>query len=176
MYVFTKPVNPNFFAAHRWYHNKGIVLLRDDHHSLHFGAFARQNTFWIEVILPYGKWEWFEMAARTKFGTTFVNVRVSREERNKIDAWAIDHETEQGDMLDALVCNGYKVSLNQDVDNDCILVAVTGGNGSPYNRGLCMTSRAGSPLEALYLAFYKHFVMCDGKEWPEPDDIDRSYG
>jgi hypothetical protein len=176
MIIISMPATPELKARLPNEVSGRVNVYQVDNGSLHFGALALQSDTWYDIVWWVGRWEWFQMAAKTRYNTEFVNVRVPREDRDKVTQWYIDHETEFGDMLEGLVLNGYKVSVNQDDANDCVIVAFTGHDGAPYNRGMCMTSRAATPLEALYLGFYKHYVICDGKGWPEPENQDRSYG
>jgi hypothetical protein len=152
---------------HCFYRSDGSIL---------FATYAMRKDVFLEVILWPSEWEYAEMKKRTRYGVEFVNLRVPAEDKAKVTQWMLDHEVELGDMLDDLVSSGYKISLNLDSGNDCHLVAITGSDDAVYNRGLCMTSRAGSPVEALYVGLYKHYVLCDGKDWPIPELGDQTYG
>jgi hypothetical protein len=147
--------------------------------NLHIYSFAfasPDELTWFEVSGWLSLWEYFEMAARTKFGTTFVNLRLSTDQKPAFEKWAENNQADMFTYLVGMVEDGYKISINLDANNDCIIVAVTGTDGNRVNRGRCMTSRSRDAIEALLMAIFKHVVLCDGGDWGEGEDKTSDWG
>ena len=141
-----------------------------------FLAYNNRTNRTFEIIVYITSWEVFHMTQKTRYGTEFVNVRLDANSRPIVEQWVVDNEPELGTMIEALVSDGYKLSLNLDTRHDCFICAFTGTDENRENRGLCMTSRASTAMEALWVGLYKHYVVCDGGSWGKPEQSAADWG
>jgi hypothetical protein len=144
--------------------------------SVHFVFYSSRTNKSAELIGWLQVWkEWYQMA-RIRYGVDFVNLKLTEEDRGTFTAWA---EANNGDVLtylEQLIGAGYKLSLNEDEENHCFIAAITGGQDNRDNRNKCMISRAPDLLDALQLALYKHFVLCNGGNWGDSEKQDMTWG
>jgi hypothetical protein len=104
---------------------------------------------------------------------TFVDVKLSAEERENFLAW-------MGDDIDAVKClqsfadDGYRVGVAWSGEHQTYTVSATCRDEESENNGLCMTSFSRSLSQAVLLAWYKHDVVCKRK-WKvfEPGETER---
>jgi len=107
----------------------------------------------------------------------FVALPLTEDEKK-----AFKHQYEQTpnlrlDKLDELLKNGYKVSLNYDTSNNCIQVALTCKEPNSPNFNYVMSSRSPDVWQAISLALYKHYDLCDDEDWgAETREDGRSFG
>jgi hypothetical protein len=144
--------------------------------SYSFAFASTDENTWFEVSGWLKNWEYTEMAGRTRYGTEFVNLRLSLEQKPQFEVWAKENQDDLFNYLVNMVADGYKISINLDANNDCIIVAVTGTDNNRTNRGRCMTSRSHDAIEALLMAIFKHVVLCDGGDWGEGENKASDWG
>jgi len=147
-----------------------------DYHTYSFAFASADLSTWFEISGWLSVWEYFEMAQRTRYGTTFVNLRLTTDQKPAFEHWAKENQADLFSYVVNMVADGYKISLNLDSNNDCVIVAVTGTDGNRVNRGRCMTSRSTDAIEALLMAVFKHIVLCDGGDWGEEEERSSDWG
>jgi hypothetical protein len=153
----------------------GIRCLWSDH-TAGFAFPIRNESACGQISVYIGNWEWFKMAAKTRYGIDFVALRLTEEQKPQFLSWAEDNAPDAFTHIEHMVSDGYKISINMDANNDCVIVAVTGTDNNRTNRGLCMTSRAGDAIEALMMALYKHIILCDGGSWGDIEQRASDWG
>lgn len=94
----------------------------------------------------------------------FCNIRMSEDDKETFKSWY----RENLDMLivwsSQLLLDGMKITYTYDATNDCFLCTFTGMAYGETEFMVAMSSRAGTPDEALALNLYKHGVKADG-DW-----------
>lgn len=98
----------------------------------------------------------------------FTSVPVSESDAGDIERWA---ETADVDaLMDALIGDGYKINLSLVDRGETVMVGVNGAyDRCGANAGLFLSAYAPDIRQALVVALYKHFVICQGGDWPRPD-------
>lgn len=92
----------------------------------------------------------------------FINIKLDDEQKQTFFTWFADAGLAVHQLMDDLLGNGAKVTWNYDRENSCYLVAVTGALVSGSNERYCVNSRAGTLVECMGLAVWKHFYLADG--------------
>ena len=119
--------------------------------------------------------ESMEMAKNFQSSMEFVELKLPLDQKSAYTAWLKSNSDKFWQLLTELGESGYKVTLSPDTDNACYIVSLIGTKNSRSNANRCMSSRSDDPFEAYMLAFYKHFVICDGSDWGKTSN-DRSWG
>lgn len=99
-------------------------------------------------------------AAQSAGMPRFVDVKITAEQRAEFTAW----EQREGDLvtfLQSLADDGYRVGVTWSGEQQAYTVSLTGRGADCPNNGLCMTSFAKTLPTALWLAIYKHTIVCE---------------
>jgi hypothetical protein len=174
--LYFNPIGKSLLITARLGNTHPLVFVNTDTNRLCFAAYSNIFHQWIDAAGWLQSWEYFKMSARTRYGVEFVNIKVAPDQKSDFLKWAKTAQDDLGTFLINLVGAGYKLSANCDEQNDCFIVAVTGTQASRENRGLCVTSRSDDLIEAILLAMYKHFVICDSGSWGAPEERNDSWG
>lgn len=97
----------------------------------------------------------------------FVNIALSTADERDFTDWFARERNNFIAMLEDLMANTYKLSLSYDFDNTCFIATVSGTKSSTINAGSSISARSDDFLESICLVLYKHYVMCEGKDWSE---------
>jgi len=92
----------------------------------------------------------------------FINIRLDDEQKSGFYAWLEGASQAIHQLTDDVLGQDAKVTLAWDGKNSCYIVSYTGCLVLGSNERYVATSRAGSLHEALALAAWKHFYLCDG--------------
>ena len=92
----------------------------------------------------------------------FINIRLDDEQKSTFTAWFEDNRQAVSQLLEDALFEGIKHGMAYDRKNSCFIVTFTGALVFGSTERYVATSRAGTMLEALGLATWKHFVLCDG--------------
>lgn len=92
----------------------------------------------------------------------FVNIRLDDEQKENFLGWFEVNAGRTSELVDDLLGQSAKVALAFDAENQCYIATVTGALVSNSNERYVATSRAASLTEALGLAVWKHFYLCEG--------------
>lgn len=65
---------------------------------------------------------------------------------------------------DLLAC-GYSLSTGYNDQTNSFICTLIGKNTGGVNDGVGMTTHAGTVLEAIQRALYKHYVVCENDSW-----------
>lgn len=133
-----------------------------------FGKPRIDILYFIHTFLPTCDWSNL-LAAKKKTGSSyeveFISYKLSAEDATAFVEWANRNDKKVFELAERLGADGYKFSLSPDLDNECMLVSMTGTKHAARNTGLCMTSRADTFLEALLMCIYKHTVVFQSSDW-----------
>jgi len=105
---------------------------------------------------------------RTSGWSKFVRGDLTDGDKADCRAWTVFDER-GGDMLLALVTQGYRLTIKQDGNSEGALVFLNGPDSPHPHSGWTLTGRGSNPLKALKQVCFRHFVMF-GEDWPLFDD------
>lgn len=94
----------------------------------------------------------------------FVACDLAKDVREQAKAWVAEHSQDLGPKTEALISDGYKVSLSCDRVHDCFQASATCTDVDKDDYGFCLTARAPDVWSALGILLYKHYIVLDG-EW-----------
>lgn len=94
----------------------------------------------------------------------FCDIPLSEQDKDKFRGTAFEAIDVLG-AIDALVEEGYKVSVTSDASHGAIVASATGQAVECPNRGFALSARAGSVDVAVMLLWYKHDVLAQGGVW-----------
>lgn len=92
----------------------------------------------------------------------FINIRLDDEQKSSFYAWYEDNHPTISKLLEDAICEGVKHGLAYDGKHQTFISTFTGALVLNSTERYVSTSRAGTMLEAIGLAVWKHFVLCDG--------------
>lgn len=95
--------------------------------------------------------------------TEFVDIPLGEDDFEQIEKAFPDIETTD-EAIAELLGEGYRVSLSYNAGNDAFIASVTCKNADDPNNGKTFNAFAGSWVEALQCALYKHYVKAR-KNW-----------
>lgn len=101
--------------------------------------------------------------ARGNQWTEFVDIPLSEDDFDEIGKAFPDFDA-VNEAVTELVEKGYRVSLSFNQGNDAFIASVTCKDTESPNNGKTFNAFAGSWLEALQCALYKHYVKT-GRVW-----------
>lgn len=102
-------------------------------------------------------------SGQAKQWTQFVDIPLG--ETNWDDIWAVYGTSVQLDAAVAeLLSEGYRMGLSYNPQNDAVICSITAKGEDNPNEGKTFTAFAGSWVEALQVALYKHNQIA-GKDW-----------
>jgi len=94
----------------------------------------------------------------------FVACDLTKEVKEQGKVWVTDNAPNLGAKVEALVSDGYKVSLSFDRVHDCYQASCTCTDAENGDYGFCLTARAPDVWSSLGMLLFKHYVVLDG-EW-----------
>jgi len=92
----------------------------------------------------------------------FINLRLDDEQKQAFYTWFEGNTQTISQLLDDAIGEGVRHGLAYDGKNQCYICTFTGALVIGSTERYVSTSRAGTMLEAIGLAVWKHFVLCDG--------------
>lgn len=95
----------------------------------------------------------------------FVNLEMQPRDREPFKAWKAEKAKEFWSMIERMTDSGYRFSFGHDDKFNCKVCNVTCTDTKSPNYPGIMPSRADEIEETLWIALYKHHVICQG-EWP----------
>ena len=107
----------------------------------------------------------------------FANVPFGKDDVAAFLKWK---DTQAGDVwyenLEELVQSGRKMSISYNNQSDKFTATISCYDESDPDYRSSLTSHAPSATEAMLLALYKHFVMCEGAWFTDEPDLLDAYG
>lgn len=106
----------------------------------------------------------------------FVSVGLNVERKAAVKSWGSNWEGVIG-LLAELILDDYRVSFSAANEGSAVQCSVTCRDDKDINFGWCMTSRAPTWQDALRVAMWKHFELCE-RDWSEflEGDVDDAWG
>jgi hypothetical protein len=108
-------------------------------------------------------------------GWTFVNVSLTRRDKEALQAWIDDNVDLWSEVL-RQVDNGYKISLTWEERSDGFLATMAGRSCIPENRNRILSGRGRDPQGAVASVLYKHLHLSYDGIWPGDDGLDGEFG
>lgn len=96
----------------------------------------------------------------------FAYVSLTEAHDRAYETWVKNDAGTTDDLINILTNDGYIVSVSQDLVSDGFKCSFTTKRPKHINNGICITSWSDSPLDALYLNFWKTYVLFEGKRAP----------
>lgn len=132
--------------------------------------FTIDNTLTARLVLNS---ERNDMAWKKK---EFVNINLTVADKKPLDNYIKECEGDYVKVIHQLLADGYKLSLNFHVDKGAYTVSITGSDDCKYNQDAILTSWSDDVLEAVFMNGYKHYVVCDGKDWAKNQTKENNWG
>lgn len=99
-------------------------------------------------------------------GSEFSTLKLERADEKKFTEWVTKENPQPFSAITEMLGQGYKVSCSFVTDQNAFCFSIVGTDNSKINRNAVMTTWSDDLEEVILMAAYKHFVMCDGNEWP----------
>jgi hypothetical protein len=96
----------------------------------------------------------------------FAYVSLTDAHDRDYEQWIKNEAGNTEDILEVLVGDGYSVSLSKDLVSDGFKCSFTTKLPKHINSGICITSWSDSVLDALYLNYWKTYILFEGKRAP----------
>lgn len=103
----------------------------------------------------------FHLDKDAKWGG-FINIRMTDEQKLAFSSWYEDNLNVASQILDELLGAGMKVGFSYDAENQCYICTFTGKLLVSSDERYCVTTRAGTLVEVIALAVWKHVYLARG--------------
>lgn len=114
--------------------------------------------------------------ATKKYDWNFVNIKLTAEDKPKLEKYAKEHKLDVVSALTAIASYGYKFSLSFVDDSNSWVASVSGSDRSKHNNKATMTSWSDDPAEAIFMAAFKCDVITQGEDWKEFEQENSNWG
>lgn len=94
----------------------------------------------------------------------FVSCDLDKALKEQSKVWVNENREALGEKSEALVTDGYKISLSMDRIHDCFQASATCTDSESEDYGFCLTARAPDVWSALGVLLFKHYVVLEG-DW-----------
>lgn len=138
---------------------KARLVERDFHRFLH--AYGVHFTLWLRKLGD------IEMARFRN--STFASIRVTASQEAAFTEWVASSKEDGLAWFNIFTGDGFKVSVSWVFDQNAFCVSLIGTDNTKDHRDMVMTSWSDDLEEAIRLAAFKHYVLCEGKEWPSQE-------
>lgn len=106
----------------------------------------------------------------------FVTLRLTADDAKNIEKYAQSKEGDYTTVLHEILASGHKVSISWIDDKSSYIVTLIGTEHSQHNQGYSMTTWSDDLVEAIFMAGYKHEIVCDGGSWQDNSTGDMNWG
>lgn len=153
------------------------IFCQDNRRSLKDDHTARRVTMVFYRLVNLTRAEiWFDIApmeehAMARFrSSVFSSLTLGADDKKRFDAWLKDNDVSPLTVLENFAGNGFKMSVSYVIDQNAFCFSLIGTEATKLHEGMVMTSWSDDLSEVIFIAAFKHFVMCDGGEWPTRDN------
>lgn len=148
------------------YRNKPVPFTRDRSVAPNYiEALNRMFTLWETFIMPAK--HALNGERRNDWEVTFVNFRLSTEEKAHFTKWLKESAENHHVMLAQCIMGGNKISISHDRKNETFIASMTCSDETSPNYRFCMTSRSDDWYTALMLNCYKHLELAANTTWSD---------
>jgi hypothetical protein len=105
-------------------------------------------------------------AAASKNGWRgFVDISVGKDGKTYVQESMFVEAADVVGELEAIIEDGYKLSVTEDTANGCVIVSATGRTCLDANRGLTLSARGPDFAAGLHMLAYKMYHLAQGGAW-----------
>lgn len=110
------------------------------------------------------------MIAMANYGNfKFSTLRIDQDETPAFEKWLETTEIDVHKIMTDFAGAGFKGSFSYVIDQNSFCVTIVGTKDTKKHQGLGLSSWSDNLAEAWAMCWYKHFVLCNGDEWPVVD-------
>lgn len=109
--------------------------------------------------------DWESKMAKNKPDFNLIDYRLSDLELTQFETWLEKEAPNPTNVLTELATRDYKVSFTFVENSEAWCVSITGKEGAKFNEKSTLTSWSDEPMDALYMAAFKVFVVFNGGVW-----------
>lgn len=96
----------------------------------------------------------------------FSNLRIEPEDTPAFEKWLADTAIHPLSVLEQFTGDGFKVSVSYVIDQNSFCVSIIGTKETKLHKNMGLSAWSDDLGEAMAIAWYKHYKLCDGGEWP----------
>lgn len=100
----------------------------------------------------------------------FADVKLDKKDLPAVENLAESMEDDLEALFDIFADDGIKVSISYSEKQSAVIVSLTPTKDSRLRDGITMTTWGKTFTETMWMAGYKHIVMCERKNYPEKKD------
>lgn len=101
--------------------------------------------------------------------SSFSPLRLTSDDEKRFTDWIKAESVDALDCLKRLTGDGFKVTMTYVFDQNAWCVSLVGTETTKKHKDVVMTSWSDDLGEAIAIGAYKHYIVCDGGEWPSAD-------
>lgn len=105
--------------------------------------------------------------------SVFAALSLSTEDEKRFTEWVTQQKVEPVEAMKKFTGDGFKISVSWVFDQNSFCLSVIGTKETRLHDGMVMTSWSDDLEEVILIAAYKHYVVCDGGEWPTRENTQR---
>jgi hypothetical protein len=134
-----------------------------------FAQYVDNSEVWISV---HKIWSVEHTMARYR-NSTFAALRLTAAQESDFTDWVAKEPLSVKDIVNQFTGDGFKVSVSWVFDQSSFCLSVIGTDETKDHRDMVMTSWSDDLDEVARIAAYKHYVLCEAKQWPSDDNTRR---
>jgi hypothetical protein len=166
---YIKAKRPERRRMARYFPFLNISLALDVKCGIHFddGFYRNVQQYQWDVLNHIGGWD---------MKWNFATIRLVETDRVPLQEYLKENDNDPENVLQELLSAGLKVSVSYVDDQSAFVVTISGSERSKRNQNWSLSSWSDDMWEAVAMSGYKHFVLCDGKDWADLDKGKSSWG
>lgn len=98
--------------------------------------------------------------------SVFSNLTITDEHKAAFDKWYSSDDVTALSCLTEIAGCGLKFSCSYVDDQNAFCFSLIGTKATKKHDGYVMTTWSDDLEEVIAMAAYKHFIICNGDEWP----------
>jgi len=121
----------------------------------------------MQFVFQFANTEIEAMARFTQ--STFASITLTSENKKDFEKWASSSSLTALECMNKLMGDGFKVSASWVTDQNAFCCSIIGTDVTKHHKDMVMTSWSDDLEEVILIGTYKHYVLCNGDEWPTRD-------
>lgn len=101
--------------------------------------------------------------------TQFAALRLTAEDKDQFEQWFDNQDMRLEDIIEQFGTAGFKMSAIYVDEKAAWCFSIIGTIRTKRHDKMVLTSWSDMLTEAAAIAFYKHFILLQGAEWPTED-------